>query len=151
VVVLRAGQRIVLSKETYLDVVYPLPGDLGGNPNNNSVVLRLVCGTQSMLLTGDIEREAEREMLSTFLDLKSDVLKVAHHGSRTSSTPEFLRRVDPESAVIPVGKWNKYRHPAPDVIRRYKALGIPLFRTDDQGAVIFKFFEAGRSVETVVR
>ena len=79
--------------------------------NNYSIVIRLVYGTTSFLFTGDAEAESEKEMLSKGYNIKSDVLKVGHHGSNTATSPEFLKAVSPKYAVISVGKGNDYGHP----------------------------------------
>ena len=92
-----------------------VPGG-SGNRNNNGLVFRLVYGEVSFLLTADIEAEAERHLLRSSYELRSDVLKVPHHGSKTSTTPAFLRRVDPSLAVISAGADNQYGHPHPEVV-----------------------------------
>jgi competence protein ComEC len=76
--------------------------------------------------------------------LKSDVLKGGHHGSSTSSSAEFLANVAPKEVIVSVGKFNKFRHPSPKVIRRFKDLGIHIHRTDEEGAIIFE--SDGRSI-----
>jgi competence protein ComEC len=103
--------------------------------NDTSIVLRLTYGRTAFLLTGDAEAEEEEDMLRTGQPLGCDVLKVGHHGSHTSTTPEFLRAAHPRLAVISVGAHNRYGHPSPDVVRRLKETGIPVYRTDRNGAV----------------
>ena len=99
--------------------------------DNRAVVLRLVYGDFSVLLTSDIFTEAEQSLLDGRFCLDSTVLKVAHHGSDTSSCPEFLAEVDPQVAVISVGVGNPFGHPSPDVLER---LGTcRLYRTDQCG------------------
>lgn len=105
--------------------------------NNNSIVLRIVYREVSLLLTGDIERETERRILSLGETIHSNFLKVPHHGSGTSSSWEFLKLVSPQVAVISVGRRNNYGHPAPIVLERYEELNCQLFRTDNHGAVTF--------------
>ncbi|MDH4070704.1 MAG: DNA internalization-related competence protein ComEC/Rec2 [Ignavibacteria bacterium] len=107
--------------------------------NNGSVVLKVVYGRVSFLLTGDAEREAERHMVARYGPfLRSTLLKVGHHGSRTSTSPELLAAVDPVVAVISVGRPNFYHHPAPEVIRRMRMRNVEVLRTDDEGAIIFE-------------
>jgi competence protein ComEC len=104
-------------------------------PNDNSVVTRLTYGDVSLLLTGDIEAEVEETLVRAPQDapLQSTVLKLAHHGSCGSSTPAFLDAADPEVVVISVGVDNHFGHPCDEVLER---LGdIPVYRTDEQGAV----------------
>lgn len=106
--------------------------------NNCSVVVKIVYGNRSFLFTGDIQKDAETVLVKYGDLLKADVLKVAHHGSRTSSTDEWLKLVQPEYAVISVGKNNKFNFPAPSVLNRLKQHGIKMVRTDENGAVIFR-------------
>jgi competence protein ComEC len=107
-----------------------------GNRNDNSLVLRLEWGVTSVLFTGDIEAAAERDLLATAENtLRSAVLKVPHHGSRTSSGAGLLVAVDPAVAIISVGAGNRYGLPAPEVRRRYRGRGICVLRTDESGAV----------------
>jgi len=86
-----------------------------------------------MLLTGDIERGAEMKLLDE--RVRSDVLLVPHHGSRTSSSREFITAVAPGAAVVPVGYRSRFGHPAPEVLERYRVAGVRLLRTDLDGAV----------------
>ena len=103
--------------------------------NDDSLVLRLQSGNESFLLTGDIERPAERALIENGDALAADFLKVPHHGSRTSSTATFLDSVRPRFAVISVGDNNPFGHPAADVVQRIEAGGARLYRTDRDGAV----------------
>jgi len=103
--------------------------------NNDSLVLRVRYGNRSFLLCGDAERPIERRMLEENEIARTDVLKVAHHGSRTSSTEDFLEAANPAFAVISVGLDNSYGHPNQDVVERLLAHHVGLFRTDRQGLV----------------
>ena len=109
------------------------------NANNKSVVLRLVYGEVSFLLTGDIELEAERYLVRTAPNLESRVFKVAHHGSKTSTTPAFLQAVNPRWAVISAGRDNPYGHPHPSVLARLEAAVGPsgIYQTANQGTIEF--------------
>ena len=105
----------------------------GGNDvNANSIVLRLDYGEFSMLLMGDAEAQTEQRMLGKDIDLKAKVLKVAHHGSKYATSQDFINRVKPEAAIISVGGWNRYGHPAQGVLDRLKAAGAKVYRTDLQ-------------------
>lgn len=104
--------------------------------NNYSAVLKLNYKDTSFLFAGDAEAVSENEMLLAGYNLKADVLKVGHHGSDSSTTPEFLAAVSPKYAVISVGKDNDYGHPSPDVLTRLSAAGIEVFRTDEAGTVV---------------
>jgi len=119
--VAQAGQQIDLGEGAAIKVLNPqrtLLTDTGSDIDNNGVVLRLSMGKLSFLLTADIWREAEWELLSQRAGLKSTVLKVAHHGSDTSTTLEFLAVVNPQLAVISVGADNKFGHPSDEVMER---------------------------------
>jgi len=103
--------------------------------NNRSLVLRFVFGGQTFLFTGDIEKEAEAELVASGLELESRVLKVPHHGSLTSSTVPFLRKVRPEIAIVCAGERGLSRPSSQEVLTRYEDLGCHIFRTDRHGAV----------------
>lgn len=106
--------------------------------NNCSIVLKLVYGKIAFLFPGDIEKEAEEVLMNYGEVLRADVLKVAHHGSNTSSTMKWLKLVQPRYAVISVGKQNKFNFPATATLQRLNQLGIKIIRTDVNGAVIFR-------------
>ena len=108
----------------------------GGNePNANSVVMRLDYGDFSMLLPGDAEEQTEQRMLSKDVELKVKILKVAHHGSKYATAADFLKRVQPEVAIISDGEWNRYGHPAQAVLDRLKNANVKVYRTDLQGEI----------------
>ena len=106
-----------------------------GNAASN--VLKLSYHNFSALFTGDLPEKQERELIQNRSDLQSTVLKIAHHGSKTSSGTEFLQNVKPRFAVISVGKYNSFNHPSSEVIERLNKLQIPIYRTDTDGAIIF--------------
>lgn len=131
-----SGQSIQLGEGLELQVIYAGGAILGGAASeldSNSMVLRLVCGNVSVLLTADIFEETEKYLLDTRFDLNSTVLKVAHHGSESSSCLEFLSVVKPQVAVISVGADNPFGHPSPEVVGRLDTMHI--YRTDQQGTV----------------
>ncbi len=106
--------------------------------NNDSLVLRLELEGITLLFTGDIETEREAELLDCCAELlAADILKVGHHGSRTSTTQGFLQAVDPEIALIQAGKGNSYGHPHASVLRRLERAQVRIFRTDEQGRMEF--------------
>ena len=108
----------------------------GGNEiNANSIVLRLDFGDFSMLFMGDAEAQTEQRLLGKNLELKANVLKVAHHGSKYATSEEFVKRVKPEAAIISDGAWNRYGHPAQVVLDRLKAANVKVYRTDLQGEI----------------
>lgn len=104
--------------------------------NNYSIVYKLKYGNTSFLFTGDAEGLSEKEMMDKGLDLSADVLKIGHHGSHSSTTKEFLQRVDPQYAVIMVGKDNDYNHPHKETMEELKERGIKVFRTDESGTIV---------------
>ncbi len=104
--------------------------------NNTSIVLRIVYGGTSFLFTGDMESDAEIDLLESGVMLRSTVLKVGHHGSSTSTSYRFLREVAPKYAVISVGKDNQYDHPNEDVLSRLRDADVTLYRTDMQGDIV---------------
>ena len=103
--------------------------------NEDSVVLEVRFGLVSIVLAGDIGREGERAILSHIEPGRLTVLKAGHHGSATSSTPEFLATLEPAAVIFSAGRDNRFGHPHPDVVKRFEALGTAIFRTDRDGAV----------------
>ncbi|OGN11611.1 MAG: hypothetical protein A3B91_00435 [Candidatus Yanofskybacteria bacterium RIFCSPHIGHO2_02_FULL_41_29] len=133
-----ASRTINLGDETQLVVLYPkesLEGQNFKNPNDSSVVLMLKYKELEVLLTGDIETKGERAMLLDGINLDADVVKIAHHGSKTSSTEELLSAVSPEVAIIQVGEKNRYGHPSPEVLERLENYDIKYYRNDLDGDV----------------
>lgn len=104
--------------------------------NDYSIAVRLEHGDNHFLFVGDAEAESEEEMLKTNQKLSSDVYKVSHHGSRTGTTEEFLKAVNPRYAVISCGEDNAYGHPHAEVMNRLRKEGIKVFRTDEQGTIV---------------
>lgn len=116
-----------------IKVIYP--GDDKSNINDSSIVLKITYGKNSFLLTGDATSNVERKIYNE--DIKSDVLKVAHHGSSYSSTDVFLDRVKPYYAVISVGKNNIYNHPSNNTLEKLNKRNIKVYRTDLDGTIVF--------------
>ncbi|PIP31923.1 hypothetical protein COX24_00940 [bacterium (Candidatus Gribaldobacteria) CG23_combo_of_CG06-09_8_20_14_all_37_87_8] len=120
---------------TELFVLSPKEGEIGQDTNDSSLVIRLDFLNNSFLFTGDISSKIEKEILNSGQILKADVLKVAHHGSKTSSSPDFLAQVNPSLAIISCGKNNPYNHPHPEVLRTLDNFAIKVLRTDLQGDI----------------
>lgn len=135
--VVTPGTEIIIANDIKLKFLAPDKSLLADNEiNNSSVVAKLIDNKFSMLLTGDAEKESEALMIKGYAsELKSNVLKAGHHGSNTSSTPEFLKAVGPEAAIISVGANNDYHHPHPSTIKKYAADKIKVYRTDLDGTV----------------
>lgn len=149
----QAGQKINLSTyevDRYMEVLYPfenLEGQEFKNSNNTSIVAKLIFGTPpthhppasraptSFLFTGDAYKSVEKKLMDKKTDLASDVLKVGHHGSKTSNSEAFIKHVSPEIAVISVGKDNPYHHPHQETLDTLEKYGIKILRTDKNGDI----------------
>ena len=147
------GVRIEFDDGVAVHVLGPSDTSNGVNasdPNDDSVVVRVAYGNASFLLTGDMARDGEGRLLRSGQVLDSDVLKVAHHGSKTSSSSAFLSVVSPRAAVISAGQDNRFGHPDPEVVERLEGLipGSRIFRTYNSGTVIFETDGKSLSVET---
>ncbi len=112
-------------------------GQLPDNQHDANIVTYWTYGTQSILLTGDAEAEHEAAMLARDIVKPATILKVGHHGSRTSTSAPFLNAVKPQFAVIQVGQNNRYGHPTTEVIERLSAIGAQILRTDQEGTILF--------------
>jgi competence protein ComEC len=141
----RAGDEILLDDSVRIAIVWP-PNTDAGNPfhieklsvNDASVVLRVEFGDSVLLLTGDAEDVVENELIRRGSALQAQVLKIAHHGSITSSTDDFLNEVKPEIAVICVGDGNRYGHPHKEVIKSLIYAGAKILRTDIHGTIVLE-------------
>jgi competence protein ComEC len=119
-----------------IEVLNPVDGSPDRmSPNNGSIVLRLIYGETEILLTADIEREAEAMLIASGRPLSADVVKVPHHGSRSSSTEEFVKAVSPGFAIISVGRRSMFGHPHPEVVERWKASGANVMTTGERGMI----------------
>lgn len=136
----KRGLRIHLDKNIYFDVIAPLTADYKDfkSFDDSMVVGRLIYGKTSFLFTGDMTAKNEYEILSANTAIDSDVLKVAHHGSKYSSGENWLQAVSPIVAAIQVGKNNKYGHPTRETLSRLEKLKIKILRTDVDGTIILK-------------
>jgi len=134
-----AGDIIKLDRETEIEVLSPgvMTGKAISNLNNCSLVLKLTYRQRSFIFTGDVEVEAQSRLIQEGADLRADVLKMPHHGSR-SLLPALVEQVNPEAAVISVGAHNNFGHPAQSTLDTLNRAGVQVYRTDRDGAVIFK-------------
>ncbi|MBQ7410269.1 MAG: ComEC/Rec2 family competence protein [Clostridia bacterium] len=139
---LKAGDVLKLDENIKIEVLWPIKNELieENALNNNSLVFKLCYKEFSILFTGDIEEVAEREIVKIYdkQSLKASVLKVAHHGSKTSSTNEFLEMVKPEIALIGVGEDNKFGHPSEDILKLLNYFNVKIYRTDINGEIVIK-------------
>jgi len=131
----RVGETIRIDDGVQLEILHPTTVGADDDRNNESVSLRLVYGDFSLLLTGDAEVEAEREMLESKRPLTSVVYKAGHHGSNTSSSAPFLAAVKPQIAIVSAGADNSYGHPHVDVLERLAAGKTAVLRTDELGTI----------------
>lgn len=144
---LQAGDRIVLdhNKNIYIDVLWPTDKFKSDDKNDLSIITRLVYGEISFILTGDAPTQVEGMLLREFPDLSANVLKLGHHGSKTSTSQDFLMRINPDYAVISAGLDNKYGHPSAEIIERLENFfraknqnpAAQILKTTD-GSVVFK-------------
>ena len=171
IIVVKRGTKIGIDKYTYIEILHPgdqLLDDGKGGLNANAIVAKLyykinnmsyskyvdksnATKVQSMnqyftiLFTGDIEQDAEAELVKIYGEkLKSDILKVAHHGSKTSSTKEFIQAVSPKISLIGVGKDNTFGHPNQQVLERLQSINTRIYRTDLNGEIAIKINKQGK-------
>lgn len=131
----QAGQKVILGKGIVLEILWPEQPLIGiKNANNASVVSKLIYGQAEFLLTGDIEKKIEGILLERNWNLESDILKIPHHGSKTSSSYNFIQAVSPKMAIISVGENNRYKHPHQDILERFK--NTTILRTDKNGDIL---------------
>lgn len=143
--VVRAPGKISLSGSgcpQFFDILYPVEDIVGKtfvDDNDTAVVVRFVSCVHSVLFTGDLTAKGEKQILESIYDVDSDVLKVGHHGSRTSTSKIFLEAVSPDIAVISSGKGNQYGHPHQETLATLAQYGIEIRRTDEEGDISFYF------------
>ena len=140
---------------TQTSLIHPQPGDtftLGEDQftilgplseeysevNNSSIVLRYVHGQTSILFTGDMQAQSEKDVLASYANVQADILKAPHHGSETSSTQAFLEAVNPRDVILSVGLNNDYGLPSEDVLKRYEKMGFSIYRTDQLGTILIE-------------
>ncbi len=135
-IVAKRGMKINLGSGVCLEVLLPFKDVSNSTPHEGMMVLRLVYGKTAIVLTGDMEKDLEGNLVYFYgQKLKSDVLKVGHHGSKNSTSEAFLGNISPKYAVISVGKGNMYGHPKPETIKILSDFGVGTFRTDEDGRV----------------
>lgn len=133
--VAKKGISLDLSNDSSLDFLAPVK-DNYENTNDYSAVIKLTHGNAKFLFTGDAEKASEKDILNSNVDLSSNVLKVGHHGSHSSSSKEFLDKVNPKMAIISCGKNNDYGHPHKETMKELKKRNIEIYRTDIDGNIL---------------
>ena len=135
------GDILKIEDELYFEVLWPMTNKMISEKsiNNNSLVCKMNYKKNSILFTGDIEEIAEKKILELYSKnlgiLKADILKVGHHGSKTSSSLEFINAINPKYALIGVGKDNKFGHPSNIIINRLENKNVNILRTDQNGEI----------------
>jgi len=138
-IIARTSERIILDYGVVFEILFPETNTTGWETNTSSIVARLSYSNESFLLTGDSPQSIEEYLIKKDGgSLHSNVLKLGHHGSKTSSSKVFLSAVNPEYAVISAGKANRYGHPSKEVVDLLTLLNIPSVSTIDHGTIIFK-------------
>lgn len=136
----KRGMRLDLGGGTVLDILFPNQDVTDWPTNDGSIVMKLTYGDLSFMLTGDATVKTEKIILeeNSSKVLQSDVLKLGHHGSRTSTSKEFLEAVSPQDALVSVGAKNKYGHPHQEILNTLNEFQVKIFRTDLSGTIIIK-------------
>ena len=143
--VLRAGNTIKIG-EVFIKVLWP-NGDHDENKNDSSLVMKLTVGEHTLLAAGDITKSVEKELIYIYGDdLRSDILLVPHHGSKSSTSEVFLNVVQPQVALISAGKDNRFGHPHQEVIDRLRRFDVQIFNTAEFGSVTFYLEHNGSGI-----
>ncbi len=137
ITVAKAGEKFTFGNNVLCEIVAPNSSSYE-NINNYSIVMKVTFGKTSFLFTGDAEEETENEILENNFNINSDILKLGHHGSATSTTDEFLWAVHPKIAVISVGKDNDHGHPHKEILSKLEKQNIQIFRTDKDGTIVLE-------------
>lgn len=159
--VVEKGDKVIVDKLVYLDILHPdkqLTNDNKGGLNVNSIVAKVYYKQKNnrnfrILFTGDIEEDAENIIIKKEdINLEAEILKIAHHGSKTSSTDGFLEKVKPRIALIGVGEKNTFGHPNDIVLKRLLSRGVKIYRTDLHGEIRLKMNRKGKVfVDTMIK
>ena len=148
IILVKQGDRVDIDKGVYFDILFPEDELLQENVlNNNSIVAKLYYKNFSALFTGDIEEIAEKNLVEKYgktNKLRSTLLKVAHHGSKSSSIKDILDKIRPKISLIGVGKNNTFGHPNDGILNRFKTYGTKVYRTDQDGEISLMVDIAGK-------
>ena len=137
-IIVQKETKIKIDNFTTVDILSPQSENIADNMNDNSIVAKFEAYNFSILFTGDASEKIEKELIKEKINLKSDILKVSHHGSKTGTSEEFLKSVKPKIALIGVGENNKFGHPTEDVIKRLTENKVKIYRTDRNGEISIK-------------
>ncbi len=141
VIFARAGQQVRIADNLIINILYPLSliagQDFGQETNKTSIVGKIIFGENEILFSGDAEKSVENFLVFSGVDLRADILAVGHHGSKNSTDEKFLAAVNPQKAIIQVGKNNRYGHPSAETLALLKGKGIEVWRTDLAQDIIF--------------
>jgi len=138
----RTGDKIMIDKDMYLEILYPYLNKKIDNPNDYSVVVRLVYEGKSILLTGDASTLVEQDLVTMYGEnIQSDILKLGHHGSKTSSSSNFIKTVNPKHAIISASCDNSFGHPHASVLQTLEDHDVPSLSTCTHGDIVFEFRE----------
>lgn len=137
-IVARHGQKIDLGGGVYIEIFFPDRDVPNISHNDGSIIARLVYGKTKIMLTGDTTINIEKYLVNKGLDLDSDILKIAHHGSKTSTSPEFVKAVSPEVAIISASKDNLYGHPHKETLDTLTKEKVPVLGTYNEGTIVFE-------------
>ena len=144
--ILQTGTSLIFG-DVSIEVLNPRPPPTG-KQNRDSIVMKVNYGNINVFMAGDMESKGERDLLKTSPDITSRILKVSHHGDRDSTSDEFLKSLNPEIAIISVGKANIYARPHQEVLRRLNSAGSRVYRTDINGDIIMKTDGKGYTIIT---
>ncbi|WP_088013706.1 DNA internalization-related competence protein ComEC/Rec2 [Gottfriedia acidiceleris] len=131
----------------YFQVISPIK-DYVGEENEGSIVIKAYIGGKNWIFSGDLDENGENRLITKYHDLKADVLKIGHHGSKTSTSEMFIKAVIPKIGIISVGEKNRYGHPTKEVLDRLKKNNVKILRTDELGAITFEFKKGQGTIYT---
>ena len=142
--IVEQGNTIIVDPECRIQILHPQQEKIVENSsNNNSIVCMLTYQKTKILFTGDIEKIAEEKILNQINLPQVDILKIAHHGSDSSTTKEWIGKTKPTIALIGVGKQNRYQHPSKEVLERLRQNKVKTYRTDQDGEIEISIFKDG--------
>lgn len=148
--------KMKITENCWIDILWPIKSELieDNALNNNSLVFKFIYKNLSILFTGDIEEIAEKQIIEKYKNtdrLKANILKVAHHGSKSSTIQSFIDLVQPQIALIGVGKNNNFGHPNDGVLQRLNNKNVNVYRTDEKGEILIYLKNNNINIKSIVR